>query len=830
GADGGPPHLSVQRTKQVGTNGGYVIFEVLDDGLVHFELSSTGTGPDATAPLAVSPQVARTDYDGPTRFVADATSIETSTVHIAVDPATLCLALSERGSSATLTTLCPSQLGQAGGGISLTPQATHTVYGLGEDFLSVNQPNGDWLGKQRLPGDMFGNKMVPFDGANAGNAQFPILYATNSGSASYALFLDDAHAQKYFFDANPWKVQTGTSPFRAYWFVAPALPALRSSYMDLTGRPPVPPKKAFGLWVSEYGYENWGELEDKFNTLRQNQFPVDGFVLDLLWFGGVTDTAASSMGGLSWDLTNFPDPAGKLASYRAEGIGIINIEESYVAAGRGEYGDLAGRGFLVRDGCATCDPTSLSAWWGIGGMIDWTLDAAGDYWHDLKRQPLIGVGVLGHWIDLGEPEEYSPSDWVNGFAGAHAHGDYQNLYGFSWARSIARGYTRNSVAQRAFILSRTGTSGIQRFGAAMWSGDVASKLSTLATHMNAQMQMSMSGMDYFGADIGGFRRDVRTPGEDLNTMYTQWFAAGLWTDVPVRPHTANLKDTSETAPDRIGDFASNLANLRQRYELVPYYYSLAHRAYRFGEPVVPPPAFYYQDDANVRGLGSEKMIGRDMIVALVADAAATTRDVYLPAGDWVNYQTNAWLHSTGQTFAAQPLTVGGVYRVPAYVRAGAILPKMFVDAQTRNVLGLRADGTTRNELTARVYAAATQSSFTVYEDDGETPAYLTGAVRETVITQQLQGSTETVTMAAATGTYANAPSTRSRVVELVANGQSASAVTVNGTALSPVASVAAFGTATSGWVVDPVSHVILAKSATLDVTQSATFIFTLTTP
>jgi alpha-glucosidase (family GH31 glycosyl hydrolase) len=829
----GPAALGVQRTKLGGTNGGYVVLEVLGDQLVHFELSGSGAGPDPSLALIVSPQVARQDFEGPTRFVSDATSIETNTLRIAVDPATLCMTLSTLLTSATLTTLCPSALGQAAGGITLTPEATHSIYGLGEQFLAPNQPNGDWLGKQRLPGDVFGNKMVQFDEGAVGNAQFPIFYAVTSSGASYALFLDDAYAKKYFFDVAPWKVETGSDPLRAYCFVEAGLPELRRDFVDLTGRPPVPPKKAFGLWVSEYGYENWEELEGALASLQGNQFPVDGFVLDLQWFGGVeNEDDFSSMGRLSWDYANFPEPATKLASLRADdGIGIITIEESYVSIGQGEHGDLAQRGYLVRDGCETCDPLYLSGWWGNGGMLDWTSDAAGDYWHDSKRQPLISDGVLGHWIDLGEPEMYDAADWVSGFApDRHAHGDYHNLYGFAWARSIARGYARNAVAQRPFSLSRSGAPGIQRFGSALWSGDIASKLSSLATHMNAQMHMSLSGIDYFGSDVGGFRRDSTSAGEDPDTMYSRWLAASLWTDVPVRPHTANLDNDYETAPDQIGDVESNRQNVRQRYELVPYYYSLAHRAFLFGEPVVPPPAFYFQDDPNVRGLGSHKMIGRDLLVALVADAAATTTDVYLPAGTWVNYHTNSWLESAGQTYAGQPLTVGGVYRLPAYARAGAILPKAFVDADTRNALGKRADGGVRDGLIVRVYADPTESSFTLYEDDGETTAYQSGAVRTTLLTQKLEAEAATVVVAGASGTYTNAPATRSRVVELVVDARSVSAVSVNGVALTLCESLAAFEAAASGWWVDAPSAVTLAKSGSFDVTETTTFSFALTAP
>ena len=80
------------------------------------------------------------------------------------------------------------------------------------------------------------------------------------------------------------------------------------------------------------------------------------------------------------------------------------------------------------------------------------------------------------------------------------------------------------------MMSRSGAAGIQRFGASMWSGDIGSNLSTLSAHFNAQMNMSFSGIDYFGADIGGFIREALRG--DLNELYTQWFADGMMVDVP----------------------------------------------------------------------------------------------------------------------------------------------------------------------------------------------------------------------------------------------------------------------------------------------------------
>jgi alpha-glucosidase (family GH31 glycosyl hydrolase) len=333
-------------------------------------------------------------------------------------------------------------------------------------------------------------------------------------------------------------------------------------------------------------------------------------------------------------------------------------------------------------------------------MIDWTNDAAADYWHDLKRQPLIDISVAGHWIDLGEPEMYNASDWVAGILpNKHGQADYHNLYNLKWAQSIARGFARNGTARRPFMMARSGAAGIQRFGASMWSGDIGSQLANLAAHFNAQMHMSLSGIDYFGSDIGGFHRSALN--SDLNDLYTRWFANGMMFDIPGRPHadthncpypTPNPPPAAschETAPDRIGDMASNLANVRQRYELTPYTYSLAYRAYLFGEPVVPPLVYYYQNDMNVRRTGDDKMLGRDLLVATVTapgppnSNAETQRGVYLPAGDWVNYHTNQWFHRTGQSFAAQPEYLSGIFRLPTYARAGALLPKMYVDRQVR---------------------------------------------------------------------------------------------------------------------------------------------------
>jgi len=229
-------------------------------------------------------------------------------------------------------------------------------------------------------------------------------------------------------------------------------------------------------------------------------------------------------------------------------------------------------------------------------------------------------------------------------------------------------------------------------------------------------------------------------------------------------------------------------------------------------------------------------LGRDLLVGVVTGVGPpnpnpeTQRDIYLPAGAWVDYHTNQWFHSTGQTFTAQPEYINNIFRLPTFARAGAIIPKMYVDGNTMNILGMRSDGSTHNELIARVYASSTPSSFTLYEDDGQTVAYQGGAFSTTPLAQQLSSTaaatTETVTIGATSGTYAGAPTSRNNVVELVAENAQANSVTLNGASLPQLTSQSAFDGASSGWF-NAGNDLILAKTGSLDVTAAKTVAFTL---
>ena len=222
----------------------------------------------------------------------------------------------------------------------------------------------------------------------------------------------------------------------------------------------------------------------------------------------------------------------------------------------------------------------------------------------------------------------------------------------------------------------------------------------------------MSGVDYYGSDIGGFQRSA-LGSTDVNDLYTRWLASAALTEVPVRPHTFNLEEKYETSPDRVGDLASNLAALELRALLLPYLYSLAHRAHEKGEPVFPPLFFYFPDDREARVIGDQTLIGKDLLAAMAIEPGQKTRRVYLPAGTWFDFSGGTRIESAGQWVQA-PLERGGVLALPLYARAGAVVPIARGDA-----------------VAARVFPG--DGVFDLVEDDGESVDYLDRAVRTTTI-------------------------------------------------------------------------------------------------
>lgn len=777
--------LSASTTPQlrVAQDGRQVVLTVLGERLVHIAYA-----PQIPAGKPYfSPMVARRDFPGPVRYRWDEAAQKLTTSSLTITYAGGCWAIA--GADAKpIERICVKRWQGDSLALSLAPTGVSEVLGLGQK-LDTEQKTPSWLGRERTPADTFGNAMTYSDIAASGDTQVPIAYLLGEGRQSHALFFDTPYPTDFAFTGKTWTVKAkGSAALGLFVLTGADLPALRRDYLDLTGKPPVPPLKAFGLWISEYGFDDWKELDDKLATLRDKRFPVDGAVLDLQWFGGIaTGSENTRMGALDWDRERFPEARQKLARYAQDGIGIVTIEESYIGAKRPEHEAMAKQRQLAMDCAPPCErPTRLTTnpWWGVGGMIDWTHPEAGRAWHDAKRKALIDAGVLGHWTDLGEPEAFSANAFYAGFdwygERRIRHADIHNLYNFAWSRSIAEETARTDPQRRPWILSRSGTAGSQRFGVAMWSGDVLSSFASLGAQMTAQTNMSLSGFDYYGSDVGGFHRGGIARAA-LDKLYTRWFATSALLDVPLRPHVENLCNCTETAPDRIGDAPSNLAALELRYRLIPYLYSLAHAAHESGEPLFPPLAYFFQEDRAARAVSATKMIGPWLLFAALADRGDSLT-AYFPRGRWTDFRTpTRHVDSTGG-----PLKLGavedGLTRAPLYLREGAIVP--LLAHAPANLGSPRATSIHWfDDLLIRAVPDLNESRFTLVEDDGVTRAYEKGVSCRTAITirRTAEGHTQ-VALQPDNRTGENAH--RRLAIELL--GVSAGKVRLNAAELAPI--------------------------------------------
>jgi alpha-glucosidase (family GH31 glycosyl hydrolase) len=337
-----------------------------------------------------------------------------------------------------------------------------------------------------------------------------------------------------------------------------------------------------------------------------------------------------------------------------------------------------------------------------------------NYWK--QHTDLVKTGVDAFWPDEG--------DWFNLFERIKRHQLYY------------QGPLSTQPNVRPWSLHRNGYLGIARWGGWVWSGDTESSWKTLEGQVAVGINYSLSTSPYWGSDIGGFYANSEKTGE----LYARWYQFGAFcpsfrshgrtwmTSLPWGWGLSNMgviEDNKKNAADQ-----NDKRNIRQaemnnpliepitkkytelRYQLLPYNYSLAWEARQTGMPFMRALWLYYPKDEIARHTGSEYLWGKDMLIAPVFEKGATSREVYLPKGDWYDWWTNDKL-AGGQTVKrAVTLT-----DMPIYVKAGAIIPFDPIRQYTAEPV--------KEPTTIKVYKGA-DGDFTLYKDDGISEEYLKG--------------------------------------------------------------------------------------------------------
>jgi len=569
-------------------------------------------------------------------------------------------------------------------------------------------------------------------------AQLPmkinVSFLTTTGG--YGLFVDNTYPARFKVGSADTTRTTYVTPGGeiSYYVIGEAsIPEQLRQYTWLTGRQPMPPKWSLGYIQSKFGYENEAQTRGVIDTLRRRNFPVDAVIIDLDWF--------EHMGDLRWDRTAFPEPFEMIGDLRDRGVKTVTITETYITRPSRLFGSALDSNFVGRhpDG----SPYVMPDWWSCDqcdvALLDVTDPAARDWWWR-QHPPFMGDEMAGFWTDLGEPERH-PADMQHHLG---PRDKIHNVYNHLWAQTLFRGWHDWRDNERIFNLTRSATAGTQRYNLTLWSGDVATTFEAFRLQIPFQLNVGLGGFGLYGSDLGGFT------GTTSPELYARWMQQGALSPT-MRPHGSD----KPTEPWRYGDRVENLVRdaVRLRYRLMPYLYTLAWRNHRTGMPLARPLFFADPDDERLYEVKHSYLLGESLLVAPVLRDSARTRSVTLPEGTWINYWTDAAVEGGRTVTVDAPLE-----QIPLFVKGGALLPMRPVAPHTK--------AQPADTLDLAVYPDSDRpGSVSLYEDDGSTLNYQTGAYAVTKFTQRLRSragsaSDLVVSVGAAVGTYAGQPSAR----------------------------------------------------------------------
>ncbi len=525
-------------------------------------------------------------------------------------------------------------------------------------------------------------------------------------------------------------------------------PTLMREYAALTGMPEMPPLWSLGYQQSHRTLTSRDELLDEARTFREKKLPCDTLIY--LGTGFCPSGWNTDNGEFTFNSKVFPDPAAMIRQLHGAHFKVVL---HVVLEGRRLTGTVAD----------PCTAPGLPSGRTPDGK--WPDDRqVSCYWP--VHKPVFDVGIDGWWPDQGDGLD-PPSRMARN-------------------RMYWDGCREWRPEARPFALHRNGCAGMQRYGAFLWSGDVYSTWETLRTHVPVAINAGLSGLTYWGTDIGGFVPTKELTGE----LYVRWFQFGAFCPL-FRAHGRTWKlrlpwgwNTGELGPDEISSYTGGAANpdpgelhnaavepicrkyLDLRYRLLPYLYSLVREGHVTGLPIVRALWLHHRDDPSARGRGDEYLWGRDILVAPVVERGATSRRLYLPRGTWFDFWTNELASGGREMDRAVDLGT-----MPLYVRAGAIVPFDPVRQYTTEP----ADGPT----TLRIYPGA-DGAFLLYDDDGESFAYQRGDWMG--IECRWTDARRTLALALADGSRMRAPDRRFRIE--VAGGSSRREVTFDGRPVS----------------------------------------------
>ena len=538
-----------------------------------------------------------------------------------------------------------------GSGWQLTLSEQAAVYGLGEMPRGINKRGWHYIANNTDESRHSEDKLSFYGAHN--------FLLVRDGSTCFGLFVD--FPGKVYYDIGYSRhdllsFHTETPDYDLYLLSGGNENAICREFRTLIGRSYIPPRWAFGLAQSRWGYKTEEDVRKVARQYKEHDLPLDMICMDIEYMQDYADFTVNK--------ERFPDLTKLSADLKAQGIRLVPIIDVGVRVDPNDSTCTEGleKGYFCKKADGT--PFVAAVWPGKAYFADFLRPEVRE-WFGHKYKALTDCGIEGFWNDMNEPslfysperlraflndmaalrekdnieqEEFfprvvggamglmnSPADYASFYHEADGrkvrHDQVHNLYGGSMTRAAGEAFADLRPGQRTLLYSRSSFIGSHRYGG-IWLGDNNSSWAQLLANIQMMPSVQMCGFLYSGADLCGFSCDT-TP-----DLALRWLEFGLLTPL-MRNHSAVGTRMQEYY--RFPEVLPAVRNMiRLRYALLPYLYSEFMKAALENTSYFRPLAFDYPDDPDAREVEDQLLLGEGLMAAPVYVQNAHGRHVYLP--------------------------------------------------------------------------------------------------------------------------------------------------------------------------------------------------------
>ena len=538
-----------------------------------------------------------------------------------------------------------------GSGWQLTLSEQAAVYGLGEMPRGINKRGWHYIANNTDESRHSEDKLSFYGAHN--------FLLVRDGSTCFGLFVD--FPGKVYYDIGYSRhdllsFHTETPDYDLYLLSGGNENVICKEFRTLIGRSYIPPRWAFGLAQSRWGYKTEEDVREVARQYKEHDLPLDMICMDIEYMQDYADFTVNK--------ERFPDLTKLSADLKAQGIRLVPIIDAGVRVDPNDSTCTEGleKGYFCKKADGT--PFVAAVWPGKAYFADFLRPEVRE-WFGHKYKALTDCGIEGFWNDMNEPslfysperlraflddmaalrekdnieqEEFfprvvggamglmnSPADYASFYHEADGrkirHDQVHNLYGGSMTRAAGEAFADLRPGQRTLLYSRSSFIGSHRYGG-IWLGDNNSSWAQLLANIQMMPSVQMCGFLYSGADLCGFSSDT-TP-----DLALRWLEFGLLTPL-MRNHSAVGTRMQEYY--RFPEVLPAVRNMiRLRYALLPYLYSEFMKAALENTSYFRPLAFDYPDDPDAREVEDQLLLGEGLMAAPVYVQNAHGRHVYLP--------------------------------------------------------------------------------------------------------------------------------------------------------------------------------------------------------